>query len=180
MLIHVKTSCSYDHVYSNMLELHIQYTQNQRRFFLVNSIKDTYIFFLYISAVFQSITHLINVIIIDILIIHSDRSWKIDVQQWYILLDDEMLTNHVYLDVDIHVNLCFCLLISLNYMLFIYKSLYEENFLFFSQWFEVFIKSLSFFKILKWLICDIESINTRFTSNSFNLFLIFSSLQSIK
>ena len=42
-----------------------------------------------------------------------------------------MLTNHVHLDINIHVNLHFCLLISLNYMLFIYKSLYEKNLLFF-------------------------------------------------
>jgi len=160
--------------------LHIWHTQNQKRSLLVNSIKDTYIFFLYVSAVSQSITHLINVITINILIIHSNKSWKIDVQQWHILLDDETLTNHVHLDVNIHVNLCFCLLIFLNYMLFIYKSLYEENFLFFSQWFEAFIESLSFFKILRWLICNIESMNTQFTSNSFDLFLIFSSLQSIK
>ncbi len=180
MLIHVKTSCSCNHVYSNTLELHTWYTQNQRRFFLVNSIEDTYIFFLYVSAVSQSITHLIDVITINILIVHSDRSWKINVQQWYILLDDETLTNHVHLDIDIHVNLCFCLLIFLNYMLFIYKSLYEENFLFFSQWFEVFIKSLSFFEILRWLICNIKSMNTWFTSDSFDLFLIFSSLQSVK
>ncbi len=160
--------------------MHIWHTQNQKRSLLVNSIKDTYIFFLYVSAVSQSITHLINVITINILIIHSNKSWKIDVQQWHILLDDETLTNHVHLDVNIHVNLCFCLLIFLNYMLFIYKSLYEENFLFFSQWFEAFIESLSFFKILRWLICNIESMNTQFTSNSFDLFLIFSSLQSIK
>ncbi len=160
--------------------MHIQHTQNQRRFFLVNSIKDTYIFFLYASAISQLITHLINVITIDTLIIHSDRSWKINVQQWYILLDDKTLTNHVHLDVDIYMNLCFCLLIFLNYMLFIYKSLYEENFLFFSWWFEAFIKSLSFFEILKWLICDIESMNTQFASDSFDLFLIFSSLQSVE
>ncbi len=156
------------------------HTQNQKRFFLVNSIEDTYIFFLYVLAVSQSITHLIDVITIDTLIIHSDKSWKINVQQWYILLDDKTLTNHVHLDVDIHVNLHFCLLIFLNYMLFIFKSLYKENFLFFSWWFEVFIKNLSFFKILKWLICNIESMNTRFASDSFDLFLIFSSLQSIK
>ncbi len=61
-------------------------------------------------------------------------------------------------------------------MLFIYKSLYEENFLFFSQWFETFIKNLSFLEILKQLICNIESMNTQFTSDSFDLFLIFSSL----
>ncbi len=173
-------SCSCNHVYLNMLELHTQHTQNQRRFLLVDSIEDTYIFFLYASAVSQSITYFIDVIIIDILIVHSDRSWKINVQQWHILLDNETLTNDVHLDVDIHVNLRFCLLIFLNYMLFIYKNLYKENFLFFSQWFEVFIKNLSFFKILKWLICDIESMSTQFTSNSFNLFLIFSSLQSVK
>ncbi len=180
MFIHVKTLCSCDHVYSNMLELHTWHTQNQERFFLVNSIKDTYVFFLYVSAVSQSITHFIDVIIIDTLIVHSDRSWKINVQQWHILLDDETLTNHVYLDVNIHVNLCFCLLIFLNYMLFIYKSLYKENFLFFSRWFEVFIKSLSFLEILKWLICNIESMNTQFASDSFDLFLIFLSLQLIK
>ncbi len=149
MLIYVETSCSCNHVYSNMLELYTWHTQNQKRFFLVNSIEDTYIFFLYVSAVSQSITHLIDVITINTLIIHSDKSWKINVQQWHILLDDKTLTNHVHLDVDIHVNLRFCLLISLNYMLFIYKSLYEENFLFFSRWFEAFIESLSFFKILK-------------------------------
>jgi len=160
--------------------LYTWHTQNQKRFFLVNSIEDTYIFFLYVLAVSQSITHLIDVITIDTLIIHSDKSWKINVQQWYILLDDKTLTNHVHLDVDIHVNLHFCLLIFLNYMLFIFKSLYKENFLFFSWWFEVFIKNLSFFKILKWLICNIESMNTRFASDSFDLFLIFSSLQSIK
>ncbi len=131
MLIHVEMLCFYNHVYSNMLELHTWYTQNQERFFLVDSIEDTYIFFLYISAVSQSITHLINVIIINILIIHSNKFWKINVQQWHILLNDETLTNHVHLDINIHVNLHFCLLISLNYMLFIYKSLYEENFLFF-------------------------------------------------
>ncbi len=131
MLIHVKTSCSCKHVYLNTLKLHIQYTQNQERFFLVNSIKDIYIFFLYVSAVFQLITHFINVITIDTLIIHSNKSWKINVQQWHILLDDETLTNHVHLDINIHVNLHFCLLIFSNYMLFIYKSLYEENFLFF-------------------------------------------------
>ncbi len=180
MLIHVETSCSCNHVYSNTLELHIQHIQNQKRFFLVNSIEDTYIFFLYVSTVSQSITHLINVITIDTLIVHSDKSWEINVQQWHILLDDETLTNHVHLNIDIHVNLHFCLLISLNYMLFIYKNLYEENFLFFSQWFEAFIKSLSFLEILKRLICDIKSMNTRFTSNSFDLFLIFSSLQSVK
>ncbi len=159
-----------------MLELHTWYTQNQKRFFLVNSIKDTYIFFLYVSAVSQSITHLINVIIINTLIIHSDKSWKINVQQWHILLNDETLTNHVHLNVDIHVNFHFCLLIFLNYMLFIYKSLYKENFLFFSWWFEAFIKSLSFLEILKWLICDIKSMNTQFASDSFDLFLIFLSL----
>ncbi len=32
---------------------------------------------------------------------------------------------------------------------FIYKSLYKENYLFFSWWFKVFIKSLSFFQNLK-------------------------------
>ncbi len=180
MLIHVETSCSCDYVYSNMLELHTQYTQNQRRFFLVNSIKDTYIFFLYILAVSQSITHLIDVITIDILIVHSDRSWEINVQQWHILLDDETLTNHVHLDIDIYVNVHFCLLIFLNYMLFIYKSLYKENFLFFSRWFEAFIKSLPFFEILRQFICDIKSMNTRFASDSFDLFLIFSSLQSVE
>ncbi len=173
-------SCSYACIYSNTLELHIQHTQDQERFFLVNSIKDTYIFFLYVSAVSQSITYFINVITINILIIHSDKSWKINVQQWHILLNDKTLTNHVHLDINIHVNLRFCLLISLNYMLFIYKSLYEENFLFFSWWFEVFIESLSFFKILKQLICDIKSMNTRFASDSFDLFLIFLSLQSVE
>ncbi len=65
-------------------------------------------------------------------------------------------------------------------MLFIYKNLYEKNFLFFSQWFEAFIENLSFLKILKQLICDIESMNTWFASDSFNLFLIFSSLQSVE
>ncbi len=180
MFIHVKTSCSCNHVYLNMLELHTWHTQNQRRFFLVNSIKDTYIFFLYVSAVSQSITHLIDVITINTLIIHSDKSWEIDVQQWHILLDDEMLTNHVHLNINIHVNLCFYLLIFLNYMLFIYESFYKENFLFFSQWFEVFIKSLSFFEILRQLICNIESMNTWFASDSFDLFLIFSSLKSVK
>ncbi len=180
MLIHVKTSCSCNHIYLNTLELHIQHTQNQKRFFLVNSIKDTYIFFLYASAVSQSITHLIDVITINTLIIHSDKSWEINVQQWHILLDDETLTNHVHLDIDIHVNLHFCLLISLNYMLFIYKSLYEENFLFFSWWFETFVKSLSFFKILRWLRCNIKSMNTQFALNSFDLFLIFLFLQSVK
>ncbi len=163
-----------------MLELHTWHTQNQKRFLLVDSIKDTYIFFLYVSAISQSITHLINVITIDTLIVHSDRSWEINVQQWHILLDDKTLSNDVHLDVDIHVNLRFCLLIFLIYMLFIYKSLYEENFLFFPRWFEVFIKSLSFFKILKRLICNIKSMSTRFASNSFDLFLIFSSLQSVK
>ncbi len=172
--------CFYNHVYSNTLELHTWYTQNQERFFLVDSIEDTYIFFLYISAVSQSITHLINVIIINILIIHSNKFWKINVQQWHILLNDETLTNHVHLDINIHVNLHFCLLISLNYMLLIYKSLYEENFLFFPWWFEAFIESLSFLEILKWLICDIELMNTWFASDSFDLFLIFSSLQSVK
>ncbi len=146
----------------------------------VDSIENIYIFFLYASAVSQSITHLINVIIINILIIHSDRFWKINVQQKHTLFDDEMLTNHIHLDIDIHMNLCFCLLIFLNYVLSIYKSLYEENFLFFSRWFEVFIKSLSFLEILRWFICDIKSMNTQFASNSFDLFLIFSSLQSIK
>jgi len=180
MLIHVETSCSCDHVYLNMLKLHIQHTQNQERFLLVDSIEDTYTFFLYVSAVSQSITHLIDVITINTLIIHSDKSWKINVQQEHTLFNDEMLTNHIHLDVNIYVNLRFCLLISLNYMLFIYKNLYEENFLFFSRWFEAFIKSLSFFEILKWLICDIESMSTRFASDSFDLFLIFSSLQSIK
>ncbi len=180
MLIHVETSCSHDHVYSNTLELHTQHTQNQRRFLLIDNIKDTYIFFLYVSAVSQSITHLIDVITIDTLIIYSDRSWEINVQQWHILLDDETLTNHVHLDIDIHVNLRFCLLIFLNYMLSIYKSLYEENFLFFSQWFEAFVKSLFFPEILKQLICNIESMNTRFMSDSFDLFLIFSSLQSVE
>ncbi len=61
-------------------------------------------------------------------------------------------------------------------MLFIYKNLYEENFLFFSRWFEAFVKSLSFLEILKQLICDIESMNTQFASDSFDLFLIFLSL----
>ncbi len=180
MLVHVKTSCFCNHVYLNTLELHIQHTQNQERFFLVNSIKDTYIFFLYVSAVSQSITHLIDVITINTLIIHSNKSWKINVQQWHILLDNETLTNHVHLNINIHVNLCFYLLIFLNYMLFIYKNLYKENFLFFSQQFEAFVKSLSFLEILKQLICDIESMNTRFTSDFFDLFLIFSSLQLIK
>ncbi len=163
-----------------MLELHIQHTQNQKRFLLVNSIKDIYIFFLYVSAVSQSITHFIDVITINILIIYSNRSWKINVQQKHTLFNDETLINHIRLDINIHMNLCFCLLIFLNYMLFIYKSLYKENFLFFSRWFEVFIESLSFFKMLKRLICNIESMNTWFASNSFDLFLIFSSLQSIK
>ncbi len=180
MLIHIETSCFCNHVYLNTLELHIWHTQNQRRFFLVNNIKDTYIFFLYVSIVSQSITHLINVITINILIIHSDKSWEINVQQWHILLDDETLTNHVRLDINIHVNLHFCLLISLNYMLFIYKNLYKKNFLFFSQWFEAFVESLSFFEILKQFICNIESMNTQFTSNSFDLFLIFLFLQSVK
>jgi len=160
--------------------LHIQHTQDQERFFLVNSIKDTYIFFLYVSAVSQSITHFIDVITINILIIYLNKSWKINVQQWHILLDDKTLTNHVHLNINIYMNLCFCLLIFLNYMLFIYKSLYKKNFLFFSWWFEVFIKSLSFLEILKQLICDIESMNTQFASDSFDLFLIFSSLQSVK
>ncbi len=160
--------------------MHTRHTQNQKRFFLVNSIEDTYIFFLYASAVSQSIIHLIDVITIDTLTVHSGRSWEIDVQQWHTLLDDETLTNHVHLDVDIHVNLRFCLLISLNYMLFIYKSLYEENFLFFPRWFEAFIESLPFSEILKQLICDIESMSTRFASDSFDLFLIFSSLQSVE
>jgi len=74
MFIHVETSRSHDHVYLNMLELHTQHTQDQERFFLVNSIEDTCIFFLYVSAVSKSITHLIDVIAIDILFIHSDRS----------------------------------------------------------------------------------------------------------
>ncbi len=160
--------------------MHIQHTQDQERFFLVNSIKDTYIFFLYVSAVSQSITHFIDVITINILIIYLNKSWKINVQQWHILLDDKTLTNHVHLNINIYMNLCFCLLIFLNYMLFIYKSLYKKNFLFFSWWFEVFIKSLSFLEILKQLICDIESMNTQFASDSFDLFLIFSSLQSVK
>jgi len=176
VLIHVETSCSCNHVYLNMLELHTQYIQNQKRFLLVNNIEDIYIFFLYVSAVSQSITHLIDVITINTLIVYSDKSWKIDVQQWHILLDNETLTNHVHLDIDIHVNLCFCLLIFLNYMLSIYKSFYKENFLFFSQWFEVFIKSLPFSEILKQLICNIELMNTQFTLNFFDLFLIFSSL----
>ena len=180
MLIHVETSCSCNHVYLNTLELHIQHIQDQERFFLVNSIEDTYIFFLYVLTVSQSITHLINIITINILIIHSDRSWKINVQQWHTLLDDKTLTNYVHLDIDIHVNLRFCLLISLNYMLFIYKNLYKENFLFFPRWFEVFIESLPFFKILKRLIYDIKSMNTRFASDFFDLFLIFSSLQLIE
>jgi len=180
VLIHVKSSCSCNHVYLNTLELHTWYTQNQKRFFLVNNIEDTYIFFLYVSAVSQSITHFINIITINTLIIHSDKSWEINVQQWHTLLDDKTLTNHVHLNVDIHVNLCFCLLIFLNCMLFIYKSLYKENFLFFSWWFEIFIESLSFFEILKQLICDIELMSTQFTSDSFDLFLIFSSLQSVK
>ena len=132
MFIHVKTLCSCDHVYLNTLELHTWHTENQKRFFLVNSIKDTYIFFLYVSAVSQSITHFIDVITINFLIVHSDRFWKINVQQWHILLDNKTLTNHVHLNVNIHVNLHFCFLISLNYMLFIYKNLYKENFLFFS------------------------------------------------
>ncbi len=176
MLIHVETSCSCNHVYSNMLELHTWYIQDQERFFLVNSIKDIYIFLFYVLAVYKLITYFINIIAINILIIHSDKSWKINIQQWHTLLNDEMLINHIHLNVDIHVNLHFYLLISLNYMLFIYKSLYEDNFLFFSWWFEVFIESLFFFKILKWLICDIKSMNTQFTSDSFDLFLIFSSL----
>ncbi len=146
MLIHVETSCFYDHVYLNTLEFHTQYTQNQRRFLLINSIKDTYIFFLYVSAVSQSITHLINVITINILIIYSDKSWKIDIQQKHTLFDDETLTNHIHLNVDIHINLHFCLLIFLNYILFIYKNLYKENFLYFSWWFEAFIESLTFSK----------------------------------
>ncbi len=180
MLIHVKTLCFHDYVYLNTLELHTWHTQNQERFFLVDSIKDTYIFFLYASAVSQSITHLINVITIDILIIHSDKSWKIDVQQEHTLFNDKTLTNHIHLDVDIHMNLHFCLLIFLNYMLSIYKSFYKEYFLFFSWWFEVFVKSLSFSEILRWLICNIKSMNTWFASDSFDLFLIFSSLQSVE
>ncbi len=149
MLIHVKTSCSCNHVYSNMLELHIWYTQDQERFFLINNIKNTYIFLLYVSAVYKLIMHLTNIIAINILIIHSDKSWEIDAQQWHILLDDETFINHVHLDINIHMNLHFYLLIFLNYMLFIYKNLYEENFLFFPWWFEAFIKSLSFLEILK-------------------------------
>ncbi len=179
MLIHIETSCSYDHVYLNTLELHIQHAQDQERFFLVDSIEDTYIFLFYVSAVYKLIMQLINIIAINILIIHSDKSWEINVQQWHTLLNNETLTNHVHFSVNIHVNLHFYLLISLNYMLFIYKNLYKENFLFFSQWFEAFIENLSFLEILKRLICNIESMNTQFTSNSFDLFLIFSSLQLI-
>ncbi len=165
MLIHVETSCFYDHVYLNTLEFHTQYTQNQRRFLLINSIKDTYIFFLYVSAVSQSITHLINVITINILIIYSDKSWKIDIQQKHTLFDDETLTNHIHLNVDIHINLHFCLLIFLNYILFIYKNLYKENFLYFSWWFEAFIESLTFSKswndsyiILNWWKLNLHQI----------------------
>jgi len=180
VLIHIETLCFHDYVYLNTLELHIQHAQDQERFFLVNSIEDTYIFLFYVSAVYKSITHLINIIAIDTLIIHSDRSWEIDVQQKHTLFNNETLINHIHLDVNIHVNLHFYLLISLNYMLFIYKNLYEENFLFFSWWFEAFVESLSFFKILKWLICNIELMNIQFTSDSFDLFLIFSSLQSVK
>ncbi len=73
--------------------------------------------------------HLINIIAINTLIIHSDKSWEIDVQQWNVLLDDETLTNHVHLNVNIHVNLCFCLLIFLNYMLFIYKNFFFNFFI---------------------------------------------------
>ena len=149
MLIHVKTSCSCNHVYSDTLKLHTQHTHNQKRFLLVDSIEDTYIFFLYVSAVSQSITHLIDVIIINILIIHSDRSWKINVQQEHTLFDDKTLTNHIYLDVNIYINLHFYLLIFLNYVLSIYKSLYEENFLFFPWWFEAFIEDLFFLEILR-------------------------------
>jgi len=74
MFIHVETSCSCDHVYSNTLELHIQYVQDQEEFILVNDIKSTCIFFLYASAVLKLITHFINIITINILIIHSDKS----------------------------------------------------------------------------------------------------------
>ena len=180
MLIYVETSCSCNHIYLNTLELHTWYTQNQRRSLLVNSIEDTYIFFLYVSAVSQSITHFIDVITINILIVHSNKSWKINVQQEHTLFNDKTLTNYIHLNIDIHMNLHFCLLIFLNYMLSIYKSLYEENFLFFSWQFEAFIKNLSFLEILKRFICNIKLRNTWFASNSFDLFLIFSSLQSVK
>jgi len=74
MFIHVETSCSCNHVYSNTLELHIQHIQDQEEFIFINNIESTYIFFLYVSAVLKSITHFINIIIINILIIHSDKS----------------------------------------------------------------------------------------------------------
>ena len=133
MLIHIETLCSCNDVYLNTLELHTWHTQDQERFFLINSIEDTYIFLFYVSAVYKLIMHLINIIAINTLIIHSNKSWEINVQQWYTLLNDKMLTNHVHFDINIYVNLRFYLLIFLNYMLFIYKSLYKENFLFFPR-----------------------------------------------
>ncbi len=133
MLIHIETLCSCNDVYLNTLELHTWHAQDQERFFLVNSIEDTYIFLFYVSAVYKLIMHLINIIAINTLIIHSNKSWEINVQQWYTLLNDKMLTNHVHFDINIYVNLRFYLLIFLNYMLFIYKSLYKENFLFFPR-----------------------------------------------
>ncbi len=133
MLIHIETLCSCNDVYLNTLELHTWHTQDQERFFLINSIEDTYIFLFYVSAVYKLIMHLINIIAINTLIIHSNKSWEINVQQWHTLLNDKMLTNHVHFDINIYVNLRFYLLIFLNYMLFIYKSLYKENFLFFPR-----------------------------------------------
>ncbi len=124
--------------------------------------------------------HFINIIIINILIVYSDKFRKIKVQQWYILLNDEMLINNIYLDVDIYVNFCFYLLISLNYIFSVYKSFYEKNFLFFSWWFEAFVESLFFLDIWWWFIWNIKSMNTWLKSDSFNLFLIFLFLQSIK
>jgi len=74
MFIHVETSCSCNHVYLNMLELHIQHAQDQEEFILVDDIESTCIFFLYVSAVLKLITHFINIITINILIIHSNKS----------------------------------------------------------------------------------------------------------
>ncbi len=120
MFIHIRLNCILD-----ILKI------KKDSFLLIDNIKDIYIFF-YVLTVYQLITHLINVITINILIIHSNKSWKVNVQQWYTLLNDKMLINHVYFNIKIHINLYFYLLIFLNYILFIYKSFYKNNFLFYS------------------------------------------------
>ncbi len=62
MFIHIRLNCILD-----ILKI------KKDSFLLIDNIKDIYIFF-YVLTVYQLITHLINVITINILIIHSNKS----------------------------------------------------------------------------------------------------------